>query len=85
MTPNGANRQQLTDELGTLNSLVTWSPDSQSIAYAHSEPDPGHPLVPEHTTIEVKNLITNHTFDLTGPFICPGQGLCFPVLCSNSH
>ena len=79
---NGANLQQLTKRpAGDVgpggNSLVTWAPDSQSIAYGYTVQDPNHPVVDKHTTIEVTNLVTNQTIpDLTGPYLCPGVGVC---------
>ena len=68
---NGANLQQLTKRpAGDVgpggNSLVTWAPDSQSIAYGYTVQDPNHPVVDKHTTIEVTNLVhTRHPQGLT--------------------
>jgi Tol biopolymer transport system component len=82
INPDGTNQHQLTDIPGFDKLLPSWSPDGQSIAYSLVSPDPGRPpqLPPVHITVAVTNLLTNVTYDLTGPFICSGPVPCFQNL-----
>jgi len=72
MDPHGGNLHQLTETEvpGLGKALPTWSPDSHSIAYDQA-------VGPDRVTVAVKNLVTQETYDLTGPFICAGPSLCF--------
>ena len=78
MNPDGSNPHQLTNSPGFGKALPTWSPDSHSIAYDLA-------VSPGHVTVEVKNLDTQATYDLTGPFICSGPSLCFHNLDADGN
>jgi Tol biopolymer transport system component len=78
MNPDGSNPHQLTDSPGMGKALPTWSPDSYSIAF-DQEVSPGF------VTVAVKNLVTQDTYDLTGPFICSGPSLCFQNLDADGN